>query len=197
MIEIEIDLRPLERALRDIHKAARDRVIQRSLNRAMDGMYIEAKRGVPKQTRILQKDATAALRKIPASKGQLEARVVAKDRWKSASYKSFAMKQGATGSAFTPWKGRQFVQGGFIARMSSGHVSIFVRQKTNTWRRGPNRSQGPIHDVGWGPNVAREMVRQDQPTAHKITSEARVRFETQFLHQLDREIKRAKSRQGL
>lgn len=196
-IRVKLDLKPLGNALAFMGTETREFALRDALNRAMDGMFTTAKRDIAKEANITVGDISRALSKFPASGGGLSAEVRATDRWYPGGYKQFGARQGGSGTSFTPWKGHtEMVKGGFIATMKSGHTSVFVRIKP-AQRRGKNRSWLPIADVGWGPNPAREMVREDKPTHLHIQRIAQERFELRFAYQYDRVVARAKAKFGL
>lgn len=195
MIQVHIDLKPLSKALRYMSDKQRSFAISDALNRAMDGMFTTGKRAIPQQANVAQGDVARAMIKIPAKRGGLIAVVQATERWLPASYSRFRARQSGSGASFTPWKGTQTIKGGFIATMPSGHTSIFKRGPTT--RRGRNRSALPIHDVGWGPNIAVEMVRPDQPAAQAIRAVASERFMSRFASNFERITGEAKAKFGL
>ena len=200
MIRVKLDLKPLGNALLYMSTAQREQAIRDALNRSMDKMFTTAKREINKEANITISDIARALKKHPASGGALSAEVVAKDRWYPGGYKPFGARQSmgrGGGTSFTPWKGHtEVVKGGFIATMKSGHTSVFVRIKP-AQRRGKNRSWLPIKDVGWGPNPAKEMVREDKPTPHQIRMAAQAVFNDRFARSYERVVAQAKAKFGL
>ncbi len=188
-IRIKLDLKPLGNALVFMGTETRQAALRDALNRAMDGMFTTAKRGIAKHANIAIGDIARGMRKIPAGGGGLSAEVKVTDRWYPGGYKQFGARQGGAGSTFTPWKGHaEFVKHGFIATMKSGHRSVFVRL---------GKKRLPIEDVGWGPNPARELEREDMPTRAEVHLVAQQRFQLRFEYQYNRVIDRAKAKFGL
>lgn len=188
-IKIKLDLKPLGMALDFMSSQQRDFAMRDALNRAMDGMFTTAKRGIAKEANIAIGDISRAMHKNPAQGGGLSAEVRVTDRWYPGGYRQFGAKQGGSGTTFTPWKGHaEFVAHGFVATMKSGHRSVFVRV---------GKKRLPIGDVGWGPNPAREMVREDKPTHTEVMNIAQVRFQARFEYQYDRIVLQAKAKFGL
>lgn len=191
-IRITLNLRPLGSALAYMGEETRNFAIRDALNRSMDAMFTTGKRAIGREANITVGDIGRALHKFPAAGGSMQAEVRAIGKWMAASYKPFAARQNSTGAAFTPWKGhREQVDHGFIATMKSGHQSIFVRINGNKHLK--------IGDVGWGPNVAREMVREDH--GHTVPKEMQERaqavFATRFAYQYERVVAKAKAQFGL
>jgi hypothetical protein len=195
-VEVKIDLRPLHGAMKMVSYDAREWAIKEALGRAANTMRVTANRTIGKQANVFQKDVTARTANMPVV--GLQSGVRAKSTWFPASYKKFGATQTASGAGFTPWQQRQFTKHAFIATMKSGHQSIFIRVKSASKRRvGPNRSQLPIADIGWGPNIATEMVRQDQPAGKAIMIAGQAMFHKRAASNLDRLFKNAKSKFGL
>lgn len=191
MIQIKLNLRPLGSALAYMSEETRNFALRDALNRSMDAMFTTGKRGIAREANITVGDIGRELHKFPAAGGGLQAEVRAIGKWRAASYTPFAARQNSTGAAFTPWKGhREQVDHGFIATMRSGHTSIFVRI---------GKKRLPIGDVGWGPNVAREMVREDH--GHTVPKEMQERaqyvFAQRFAYQYERVVAQAKAKFGL
>lgn len=190
-ITVKLDLKPLGNALLFMSEQQRQTSLRWALNKAMDGMFTTAKRGIGKEANIASGDIAKAMHKFPAAGGALSAEVRVTDRWYPGGYPQFRARQGGGGATFTPWKGHaEYVAHGFIATMKSGHRSVFVRM---------GKKRLPIEDVGWGPNPAREMVREDH--GHTIPEEinkiAQLRFGTEFERQYDRIVSAAKAKFGL
>lgn len=190
-VRIETNLEQVAKALSFIGSGVREKVLRISLNTAMDRGFTVAKREIGKQANITLKDIAAGMQKIPASAGNLSAAIVNRNHWQPASYRLFKARQDARGSAFTPWVGhREAIAHGFIRRMGTGHESIFKRV---------GKARFPIADVGWGPNPAPEMVREDHdarvPTAIGVVVQATLT--TELPRQFDRLVGEAKGKFGV
>ena len=210
-IHVQLDLKPLAKAMGYLSNETQTKIVRDALNRAMDAGYTMVKRAIPRQSNLRQSDVTPRLKKIPAKGAALEARIMGVKQWFSAGHAPFRARQSRIGAAFSPWKKRQTVKGGFVATMRSGHTSIFVRVN-----RGPGSArlgrreivqsgkhagrrikQLPIADVGWGPSVAREARRTDQPARALMAKAIRQRFYGRFARQWRAAVNRAKARYGL
>lgn len=190
-LKIKLDLKPLGDAFTFMSTQQREFAMRDALNRTVDKMFTVAKRGIAKEANIAIGDIAKGMTKIGAAGGALSAEVKVTDRWYPGGYKQFAARQGGGGSTFTPWKGHaEYVNHGFIASMRSGHRSIFVRM---------GKKRLPIEDVGWGPNPAKEMVREDHGhvVPKEISDAARLVFATRFAYQYERVVAQAKAKYGL
>lgn len=179
----------------------RDMVIGRSLNKTVDRMFTVGKRAIGQEANISQGDIGSRMRKVKTGTGGLQVSLIATSRWFAASYAQFNMSQSSTGAAFTPWRGhREKIAHGFIATLSSGHQSIFTRigpKRMMTRGRYAGQMRQAIHDVGWGPNVAREMVRPGKRPEMEIQSTAAITFNTEFARQYELLVMKAKAKYGL
>ena len=190
-IKIKLDLNPLGNAVLFLGTDVREFAMRDALNRAMDGMYTTAKTGIAATANIAVGDIAKTMTKFPAAGGGLSAEVRVVSTWFSASYARFGARRDGAGASFQPWKDkREMIAGGFVATMKSGHESIFKRT---------GKGRLPIADVGWGPNPARELAREDH--GHRLPTEvslaAQARFSARFAYQYERSVSKAKSKFGL
>lgn len=193
MLQVRVKIRPdtLPKALRAMGDEAREFVMRGALNKSMDRVYTVAKREIAKRANIRVGEIAAGMRKRPASGGSLVARVTNTNRFFPGGYPQFTPRQTSRGASFSPWKDqREHVTGGFLATMKSGHHSIFKRVR---------KSRLPIADVGWGPNPAKEMVREDHgyvvvPEIHKVASAT---FNAEFTRLYGVMVAKIKGRYGL
>ena len=187
MITVKIDLRPLVKALLFIGDQQRRAILRDALDRSASAMRQEAIRGIAEATNIASADVRRVL-SVKPSFGGMVAGVKAQSGWLAASYVGFGLARQSSGISFAGWKGTAVLaRHGFIASMSSGHVGAFIRK---------GKGRFPLHQL-FGPNPAKEMVREDQPTAEKVMLVARETFDKRWLVQTDRSVKQAKSRFGL
>lgn len=213
MMYVELNLEPLSRAFRMMSADMQRWVISDTLNRALDKAYTTAKRAVPQQAKIAQVDVTAGLVKKPTSRGH-SVYLLGGKRHFPGGYKMFKARQGAKGTRISRWpdSGAMFVRGAFMAKMPSGHYSMFVRagsyttrrrRSTNSQRRvynsktGRTNSQLPIIDIGWGPAVAAEAKRLDKPARALIGQAITVGFQQRMKQNIRKSVSRAKAANGL
>lgn len=193
MLRLRVTVRPstLPSAFRAMADEARTFAMRGALNKSMDKVFTLAKREISKEANIGVSAIASGMRKRPASGGSLVAKVTNTNRFFPGGWPQFAARQTSRGAAFTPWRDqREYVAGGFVATMRSGHKSIFKRVR---------KSRLPIADVGWGPNPAREMLREDHgytivPQMERVATET---FSTEFPRLYAVMVAKIKARYGL
>lgn len=197
---VKADFKPLERCFRYVSEETRRFAVSDALTRSAMTMRVQAQKNIPLQARPLKRGmVTVATSVVPASRGQLSAAVRATDDWTHAwgSRTKLSARQGKSGGSFKPWSSNQTIKGSFKATMKSGYTSLFIRSGVRKRRVGPNRSELPITDIGFGPAVNREMIREDQPTIHAMRRAGQEMFVKRSISNVYRAFKAGKARFGL
>lgn len=156
----------------------------RATNRAISSARAYMVQNIAKDTGLKSGDVRSAIPLREATEGRPVARI-------AASIKRIPLyKFGATGQLPSRGKGRgvsyrgeggrQRIQSAFLAKMSSGHVGVYMRVAGGK-RRGPKpqRSQLPIREL-FGPSLG-HVFAKFRPGA---IARAREVFEKTFAHEL-------------
>ncbi|MCF3935273.1 hypothetical protein L1787_17880 [Acuticoccus sp. M5D2P5] len=160
-LKITLDDRGLKRfrkAVKALGESKAKKAYARALTRTNARAFTQVKRTLPEQVglnKTTQKDfvAMAGLRKVDASGGRLEARIVSTGS--ALNLKEFGAKQFSWGVSASPWGEKQRFEGAFIfaGRWNSGKPV----KDGNVYKRLTAESR-PLRPL-WGPAIPKEMVR--------------------------------------
>jgi len=168
------------RALEEVGREVRDKIIARALNRAGDMAATQIKRVLVKETGLRAGRVAAVMKKIRAGGSRIKFEIVVRDGWSTITAGNFGARETGVGVTHRAWGRSQTARGAFMA----GGVAYT--------RQGPQRL--PIKAL-YGPNIAREMERGQSLTVATATV-GRV-FIPRVLHEIDRDLQRVKGKYGL
>lgn len=131
-------------------------VMSRALNHEGDKGRTQVKRVLVKQTGIKYGEINKAIRTIGSTPATLTYRIVA--RGDETNISLFGASQGKRGVSAAPWGKRHVFKSTFIVARFSGKV--FKRTSSKRF---------PIKQV-YGPNIARELVKDESAAAFKAGS---------------------------
>lgn len=202
-ISIDVDLMPLSKwhgyvADETLRWAASDALSRGASHMRKVSRPVLSARAIPIKPAMVGRASSV----IKAGKGQLSAALRMSDNWMHAygSRAKLSPRSGRGGASFVGWNTRQVVKGGFKATVRGRFTSIFVRGNPKYARRvGPNRSQMPIYHVGYGPSIAKEMIRTDHGAnaGQTILKAGAMHYSKRFSSNLDRVMKHGKAKFGL
>lgn len=134
------------RALQNIGDRDARRVMMRALNRGGNQGRTAVRRSLVKQTGIKYGLINKAVHTAPATPADLSYSLIATGNETNLSL--FGARQGKRGVSAAPWGKRRVFKSTFIVAAYGGKV--FKREGSK---------RGPL-DPLWGPNIAREVVRE-------------------------------------
>jgi hypothetical protein len=170
-------LRDLVEGLDDL-KDEHSNVQRLALNRTIDWLYTRVVRKLADETGMQQKRVRMVVKKIPAMKGSLEAKIVSRDRY--TSLKDFNPRQTKKGVVASPWHKKHLFPHTFIG--PGGHV--YKRQKA-----------GGIKKL-FGPAIPKEMIKEE--VSGKLLTEAmRVQYGRHLEFFSNRAMERVKGKHGI
>ena len=170
-IDVQLDLRPLARALRDLPKEALSHSVHRALNRGIDKFKSEAHKLLKDFTKVRRPTRLKrGVRLFYAAPGRLRAHYVIRDRnivvtkamfgaKSSTSPRGAALVRWGRGArAPTSWTSWDGARTRFAVFMMRGKSPVFIRLR----KRSASKSFGAPVDAVSGPNPA-EIVRLKAP----------------------------------
>lgn len=182
-LAIKVDTREIAKvgqALSEVGLAVRERVLYRALNRTGDMATTQVKRTLAKETGLKVSRIGQALKKTRARPGFLTYAIDARGGFLKITTGNFGARQVRAGVSHKAWNRRQTAKGAFMV----GRVA-FKRL---------GRARLPIRAL-YGPAIPREMVRGHSEQV--IQGMVATVFIPRTLHEIDRELKKAKARHGL
>jgi len=181
----------MAKALREIGEKSANFAIKDALKRAGQKMRTTAARTIPKQAKpLMGKDVRA---KSSAFARPGVAGVRASSSAMIASDPRLKAKETGTGAQYKAWDRTIFVPRGFIPGRRG---TLTAKIPPSIFQR-VDKPRLPIEHEGYGPSVAHELARKDQPAQAEVLVAGRMHVDKRLVQNIDRIVKAAKGKYGL
>ncbi len=193
LIVTRTDLKSLTRELKRFGRSGVDKATVRAMNSGIRSAKTAAKRSISKQRFLSAKQAEAGLKVIFATPTRQQVEIRGRGRMLPLTQLKTGVnnpKQQSLGVKVNVAQGRRtLIKGGFIARMPSGHVGVFVRKHLGG---GPERvPRLPIQEQKL-PSIAHTLTNDE--TIKAVQDRYGVVYGNTIIKQLNAAIRRANAR---